>query len=213
MYNIDNNQMRTLMKTLKTLFDIDSDAVIKDIQNDSRKASRNSLFTAYTGFEVDLHDFIGNAYQNGCRAFLIDQKHLARLSREYPDAVFAPSEDLMRDNAKAILEFYGHPDKELCLIGVTGTNGKTTTASLINQSLRMLGCKTSFFGTVEWLVDDTVLPAPNTTPDMLELVKYLRESADIGVTHVVMEETLEGIVPSPVSVLWEDGRFINHRQT
>ncbi len=122
MYNIDNNRKRTYkMKTLKTLFGIDSDAEIADIQNDSRKAGRKSLFTAYTGFERDLHEFVGDAYQNGCRAFLIDQKQLPALQAEFPDAVFVPSDDLMRDSARVILDFYGHPDKELCLIGVTGT--------------------------------------------------------------------------------------------
>lgn len=176
------------MKTLNQLFPQLSISVsIHDIHNDSRLVDQHSLFIAYTGFEINLHSFIPAAYENGCRYFLVDNSVFTKLSQQFPDAIFIPTDNLKQDSAKIIWEFYNHPDKNLCVIGVTGTNGKTTTATLINQSLKALGNKTTFFGTVEWWVGDKSYPASNTTPDLLQFVKFLQQSVQEGVSHVVME--------------------------
>ncbi len=176
--------------TLKDLFptiEFSTDITIHNIQNDSRHANKDTLFVAFTGFEIDVHDFIDDAYQHGCRYFLVAQDRFVALQDSYRDALFIPSVNLKEDMSQVILKFYNYPDKELVLIGITGTNGKTTTATLINQSLQLMGAKTACFGTVEWVVGDIVYPAPNTTPDFLTLIKLLRQAIDQKVTHVIME--------------------------
>ena len=178
------------MMNLKDLFPaltFSKDIIIQNIQNDSRQADKDTLFIAFTGFEVDVHEFIADAHLNGCRCFLVSQDKIENLQKTYSEALFIPSENLREDMSQVILKFYNYPDKELTLIGITGTNGKTTTATLINQSLRAMGVKTAFFGTVEWLVGDNVYPALNTTPDFLSLIKFFRQAIDQGITHVVME--------------------------
>lgn len=162
---------------------IDTD--ILSLTNDSRKADKNSLFIAYAGFEKDLHQYIFSAYQNGCRCFMIDKSRIQEF--QTLDACIIPVDNLKSETARIALLFYNYPDQELTIIGITGTNGKTTTATLINQALNNLGFETAFFGTVEWSIGSQKLPALNTTPDLLDLVKFFRDAVDQGIKYVVME--------------------------
>ena len=175
------------LKALFPKFEIDSSIVISSLENDSRKADKDSLFIAYIGFEVDVHNYINDAYGRGCRNFLIDGERTPAFQKNFPDALFIPSDDLKMDMSKIALQFYHHPDHSLILIGITGTNGKTTTATLINQSLRAMGEETAFFGTVEWLVGDQSYEAQNTTPDFLTLIKLLHQAVKSNIRFVVME--------------------------
>ncbi|MGL4394460.1 MAG: UDP-N-acetylmuramoyl-L-alanyl-D-glutamate--2,6-diaminopimelate ligase [Brevinema sp.] len=161
------------------------DREILDITNDSRKASEDTLFIAYTGFEKDLHQYISNAYENGCRTFLIDEKRATEFQNL--EGIFFTAKNLKQESAQLIHKFYGHPDQEMCIIGVTGTNGKTTTATLINKALQKLGHETLFFGTVEWSIGSVSVEAPNTTPDLIELMSFLRKAVDQGIKYLVME--------------------------
>ncbi|MGL4677434.1 MAG: UDP-N-acetylmuramoyl-L-alanyl-D-glutamate--2,6-diaminopimelate ligase [Brevinema sp.] len=181
-----------IIKTLQQLFPnqrFTQNPLIHSLHNDSRLVDSHSLFIAYTGFERDLHNYIGDAYQRGGRSFFVDAKKVPQLQKSYPDALFVPSNDLKTESALLILAFYDYPDKELCLIGITGTNGKTTTASLINQSLKILGKDTAFFGTIKWSIGTKTLPALNTSPDLLALVKYLKEAVEVGIAYAIMEVT------------------------
>ncbi|MGL4388763.1 MAG: UDP-N-acetylmuramoyl-L-alanyl-D-glutamate--2,6-diaminopimelate ligase [Brevinema sp.] len=164
---------------------IEQDIDIIDITNDSRKAVSNTLFIAHTGFEKDLHQYISNAYQNGCRHFLIDKSRLHEF--DYLDALFITTKNLKKEATRIIHTFFNHPDKDMFLIGITGTNGKTTTATLINKALHTLGQKTAFFGTVEWIIGSENLNAPNTTPDLIDLMRFLRKAVDQGIKYLVME--------------------------
>ncbi|MGL5254931.1 MAG: UDP-N-acetylmuramoyl-L-alanyl-D-glutamate--2,6-diaminopimelate ligase [Brevinema sp.] len=158
---------------------------VSSIENDSRYAVFGSLFIAFTGFERDLHAYIPDAYQKGCRIFVVDQRYSIYKGME--DAIFIPVSDLKEENSRISRLFYGFPDQKLCIICVTGTNGKTTTATMINEVLVRNGIKTAFFGTTCWCIGDDHFNAPNTTPDHLPLIKYLRRCIDKKVTHVVME--------------------------
>ncbi|MGL4561357.1 MAG: UDP-N-acetylmuramoyl-L-alanyl-D-glutamate--2,6-diaminopimelate ligase [Brevinema sp.] len=161
------------------------DMDILEITNDSREVHAQTLFIAYTGFEKDLHQYIDDAYQNGCRYFLIDESKNHQF--HYADALFIPSTNLKKEAARVALKFYDYPDKDLYIIGITGTNGKTTTSMLIDQALNNLGYQTAFFGTVEWKIGLEKFEALNTTPDLLELVKFLRQAVDNNIKFVVME--------------------------
>src|SRR5512133_1886969 len=83
--------------------------------------------------------------------------------------------------------FYGHPSRQLKLIGITGTKGKTTTSYLIRSVLEAAGCASGLIGTIDYRVGSTVYPAPNTTPESLDLQRLLREMVDAGIGHCVME--------------------------
>lgn len=173
---------------LRVLFpEFKNSSVISSIENDSRNVQKDSLFIAYIGFEVDIHHYIPDAYANGCRYFLVDIDRLENFQAQFLDAVFIPSLDLKTDLSKIALKFYQYPDHHLTLIGITGTNGKTTTASLVDQGLRESGKTTAFFGTVEWRVGDQVYLAHNTTPDFLVLVKLLHQAVKDNINYVVME--------------------------
>lgn len=174
--------------TLKSLFPHlkkADDTPILSLENDSRCVSPNSLFIAFTGFERDLHQFIPAAYEKGCRMFLIAEGYTP--PQQYKNAVFIPAGNLKQENARVARLFYDYPDEKLCLICVTGTNGKTTTSTMIDAVLGAAGKKTAFFGTTHWRIGEELMDAPNTTPDLLPLIKFFSCCLDKGVTHVVME--------------------------
>ncbi|SFB67946.1 UDP-N-acetylmuramoylalanyl-D-glutamate--2,6-diaminopimelate ligase [Brevinema andersonii] len=163
------------------------DTEILSIENDSRNAEVGVLFVAYAGFEKDLHVFVPDAYRRGCRYFVVSDSRKQEFADQFPDALFFGSDNLPKELSRLVLEFYAYPDRKLCLIGVTGTNGKTTTATLIDTALRNLGEQTAFFGTTEWRIGLESLPALNTTPDLLTLVRMLKSAEDSQIKFVIME--------------------------
>jgi len=157
---------------------------ITNISNDSRDVDENSLFIAYTGFEIDLHQYIKKAYDKGCRHFVVNENYI---NNNLDDGIFIYSKNLKNDNSKIILRFYDYPDRKLILIGITGTNGKTTTAEIINQSIQKQGFKTAFLGTIKWEIGDKQYQVLNTTPDLIVLVKYLFEAVQQNINYIIME--------------------------
>ncbi|MGL5722492.1 MAG: Mur ligase family protein, partial [Brevinema sp.] len=170
---------------LSILFPNQAPMRVLSIENDSRNTAFGVLFIAFTGFERDLHPYIPNAYQKGCRLFVVDQQYVPPQGME--DATFIPVANLKEENSRIARLFYQFPDENLRIICVTGTNGKTTTATMVDSVLRQNGIKTAFFGTTYWHIGDEQFDAPNTTPDLLPLIKYLRRCVDEGITHVIME--------------------------
>lgn len=141
-----------------------------------------SLFVAIAGVVHDGHDYISQAIRHGAR-YIVHQKDIA-----VPEGVVALSvADSRRALGMIAKNFYRAPSAGLTLIGVTGTSGKTTICYLLESILKAAGFRTGVIGTVNYRYDDVVLPAPNTTPESLEMQKILREMADAGVTHVVCE--------------------------
>lgn len=154
---------------------------ISDILIDSRKVSPGSLFVCISGTKADGHAFAADAVRQGAVAVVAE--------RALPG--IAVPQVLVRDSREALsllaASFHGHPARKLGLIGVTGTNGKTTTTWLIRDILKSVGEKTGLIGTVVNMVGDEEVPQHLTTPDPMELQGLLRRMADAGCRYVVME--------------------------
>jgi UDP-N-acetylmuramoyl-L-alanyl-D-glutamate--2,6-diaminopimelate ligase len=149
---------------------------------DSKNCGRNSLFVAVPGLKLDGHQFIAEAIERGAAA-VVHEKDAAPVN----DAVFIKVKDCRRVLGLLGKNFYGNPSRHLCLIGITGTNGKTTVTYLIESILQTAGLRTGVIGTINYRFDGRVRPAQHTTPESYELQKVLREMLDAGVSHVVME--------------------------
>ena len=166
--------------------------VIRSVTDDSRSVGSGALFVAVRGGSHDGHDFIGDAVARGAAAVVAETgaEELWAAGEGGPVLlVVGNSRDALARLASA---FYRHPASEMTMIGITGTNGKTTVSYLLGQALEGFGLRTGVIGTVEYRYTnergETVIePAPLTTPDPVTLFKMLREMADNGVTHVVME--------------------------
>ena len=163
---------------------------VEHIAVDSRKVQPLGLFVAVPGTVVDGHDFIPQAIQSGAACVVCE-----RLPEETPEHVTVVQ---VKSSSAALghmaSAFHDHPSREMKVVGVTGTNGKTTTVTLLHQLYRLLDRKAGMIGTVENRIVDRVLPATHTTPDALSLQALLREMSDAGCTHVFMEASSHAIV-------------------
>ena len=170
------------------------DAVpITALAYDSRRAAPGSLFFAIPGFHVDGHDFIPAAVRNGATAVVVRRDRLASLG-DLGVPVLAV-EDTRTALSAAAAAFYGHPGRSLRVIGVTGTDGKTTTTYLISALLESAGRVTGLMGTVDFKVGPAwrTNESRQTTPEALEVQQLLGEMRDAGVTHAVIESSSHGL--------------------
>lgn len=164
----------------------DARTEIHDLTLDSRTAGEGSLFLALHGAREDGADYAKEAAARG--AVCVVTEHAA----EGVPCVLVP--DAHEAAAKLAARWYGEPAGRMTVVGVTGTNGKTTTTYLLKQLLeRCLGAKVGLIGTNQNMIGDAVLSAERTTPDALTLQRLLREMADAGCTHVVMEVSSHAI--------------------
>ena len=156
--------------------------MISGVQYDSRKVELGNLFVAIKGFETDGHKYIRQALDNGAIAILISDE--AYCSVEYPWILVEDSRLALAEVSSA---YYGHPSEKLKLIGVTGTNGKTTTTNLICSIIEAQGHKTGLIGTIHNRIGDRVLEGTRTTPESLDLQRMFAEMVDEGIEYAVME--------------------------
>jgi UDP-N-acetylmuramoyl-L-alanyl-D-glutamate--2,6-diaminopimelate ligase len=162
------------------------DIDINNITIDSRKAVQCSLFVCIEGMTVDGHSYIGSAYGNGCRAVIAEKE---------VDGIPKDMTVIRVESSRAVLNtmaanFYSHPAEGMDIIGVTGTNGKTSTTYFMESVLARAGRRTGIIGTVEIRIAGERCDIPfatSTTPDTLELNAILREMADRAADTVVME--------------------------
>ena len=156
-----------------------NDVEITSITNDSRKVENGTLFFCIEGTKTDGHKFAPNAADKGAAAVVAE--HNVGVDCQ----VIVPNTHLAY--AKACSAFYGNPKDSLKLIGVTGTNGKTTTSYLVKSMLEHMGKKVGLIGTIQNMIGDLVIPAEITTPDAAELHSLLRRMVDAGCEYAVME--------------------------
>jgi len=155
---------------------------VTSLAYDSRRVQPGSLFFAIQGEKADGHVFVPQALKRGAVAIVSERTPPSDLASRW---VRVPR--IRRALSTAGRLFFGQPDLHLKLIGITGTNGKTTTAFLLDSILRAAGIRTGLFGTIEYRVADHALPALNTTPESLDLWSYLAQTVDAGGTAAVME--------------------------
>lgn len=155
---------------------------IDDVCYASSACRPDALFVAIRGLKADGHDYIDDACRRGA-VCIVHERPVAVT----PGVTFVRVADARRALGRLGAAFYGDPSREVFLVGVTGTNGKTTVCHLLESCLQAAGRRTGVMGTINYRYGDTVLPAATTTPESLDLQKMLREMANRGVTHVVME--------------------------
>lgn len=159
------------------------DREINHIQYDSRKIKEGDIFVCLTGFEVDGHNYANSAIKNGAKVILCEKE----ITVEDKDVTVL----LVKEGRKALAtmsaNYYDHPTKKLKLIGVTGTNGKTTTVYLLKSILEKEGKKVGLVGTIANYIGDKKIKSERTTPESLELQKLFKDMADEGCEYCVME--------------------------
>jgi UDP-N-acetylmuramoyl-L-alanyl-D-glutamate--2,6-diaminopimelate ligase len=159
------------------------DIDVKDVQIDSRKVSSNSAFIAIRGEKSDGHDFIDKAIELGATAIVCEvMPSLPQHAITYV---------IVNNTHEAVAyiahNFYDTPSEKLILVGVTGTNGKTTIATLLFKLFSQLGYKCGLISTVQNQIADEIIPSTHTTPDAINLNALLKRMADAGCSHVFME--------------------------
>jgi UDP-N-acetylmuramoyl-L-alanyl-D-glutamate--2,6-diaminopimelate ligase len=160
------------------------DLEISEIAYDSRGVKPGTLFVAIRGEKTDGNKFVSDAVGRGAVAVISEQANPGSLPAEFPWIQVA---DARKALAVSAANYYVRPAEVLKLIGVTGTNGKTTTSYLVDSILRAAGCEVGLLGTIGYRLVRESLPAPNTTPESLDLQKYLAEIVRAGGTHAVLE--------------------------
>ena len=168
---------------------------VHGIQFDSRKVTPGDIFVAFTGGNIDGHDFIDSAINHGALA-VVGTRDIGNLSVPYIK---------VGDSREALAylssRFFDNPARKMTIIGVTGTDGKTTTANLIYEILKAAGLKAGLISTVNAVIGDTVIDTGFhvTTPEATDIQQYLAAMVEAGITHVVLESTSHGLAQHRVT--------------
>jgi len=154
------------------------------VVQDSRKAAPGAVFVAVRGFHSDGHQFIPQAVRQGAVTIVAEEN--ARIGA-LSDTLVIRVPDSRRALARLAAKFYGYPCTKLKVVGITGTKGKTTTSYLVRSILEAAGHRTGLIGTIDYRIGDHVYPAPNTTPESIEVQALLAEMAEQRAAYCVME--------------------------
>ncbi len=176
------------LRDIDVLRCIGDDKTVTGVEYDSRRVQPGSLFVAMRGETTDGNRYIEQAVARGAAAVVTDSAAAYDATANGPlEVALAEVPHGRRALAVIAANVFDHPERKVRLSGVTGTNGKTTTAYLLEQLLRAAGRSTALVGTIEYRIADEVRPAPHTTPESRDLLALLAEGADRGVTEAVME--------------------------
>ncbi len=182
------------------------DIDVSNIQFDSRQVGPGTLFVAQRGTKVDGHAYIAGAEEKGAVAVVCEE-----IPKKKNDKVTYVK---VADSSEALgfmaANFYGHPSEQLKLVGITGTNGKTTTVTLLHRLFRNLGHHVGLISTIVNKIDEEEIPTGHTTPDALELNKLLRRMVDAGCDYAFMEVSSHSVVQHRITGLrFAGGIFSN----
>src|SRR4030066_1050763 len=167
--------------------DGDTTKEIEGVAYHSNQVQKGFLFAAIRGVEVDGHRFIGEAIERGAEAVVSEEEQ----GVSNRTTVLVPNS--RQALAKISSNFYGDPSSRIRLIGITGTNGKTTTTYLLESIFKKTGSPVGVIGTVNYRFGEKTTPASNTTPESLDLQRILWEMRREGISHVIMEVSSHGL--------------------
>jgi UDP-N-acetylmuramoyl-L-alanyl-D-glutamate--2,6-diaminopimelate ligase len=178
----------TVLRDVTTLECVSSPAEIANVQYDSRRIQRGDLFVAMRGGSVDGNRYIDAALAAGAAGVMTDSREVyGKLQREHAGLPVALAEHGRRALAEASSAIFHHPQSHLALSTVTGTNGKTTTAFLLEAMLRSVGRKCVLIGTIETHVAGEVRESPHTTPESRDVLELFSDGVKAGASEAVME--------------------------
>ncbi len=184
------------------------DIEVESLCLDSRNVEGAGLFFALKGVDADGHSFIGPALENGAVAVIAERSFPATTS-----ATWIQVKDSREAMGQISANFYGNPSLEMPVVGITGTNGKTTTAFLVHHLMQATLRRAGLLGTIQYLIADRVVDAPHTTPEAPDLQAMLREMRDEDCRAAVMEVSSHGLAQHRVTgVEFDVGVFTNLSQ-
>jgi UDP-N-acetylmuramyl-tripeptide synthetase len=183
-------ELATSSPHLRRADDFAEDPEIRDITFDSRRVEPETMFVALVGATVDGHDFVDAAIDAGASALLVDEDWATGRTLPVPTLV---ADDTRRRLGPLADRFFGGPSRDLDVVGITGTNGKTTITFLLEAVLASAGRHPGVLGTVNYRWPGHVEVAPNTTPESLVIQRLLRSMRDDGVDSVAMEVSSHGL--------------------
>lgn len=195
-----------LIRGIKSAEPSGQDQSVTQLCFDSRKAAAGCVFFAIPGTQVDGHQFLTQVYAQGCTAWVVQT-----MPAEIPaDVTCVRVPDSNEALAIAASVFYGNPSSRLHLIGITGTNGKTTSVTLLFELFKKLGHRCGLISTVQNKIQDRVIPATHTTPDALALNALLADMLADGCTHVFMEVSSHAVVQKRIhGIVFKGAIFSN----
>ena len=173
----------------------DGEILITEIEHDSRKITAGNLFVCMEGAHFDGHNFINSAAESGAVAILTTHEDIKL--PENISALVVP--DMQKSLAVIVPYFYDFPAKKMRVIGITGTNGKTTTSYLIRSILMQAGFKVGLIGTIQMMIGEEIFPVHNTTPNVMDLQKTFAEMYAKNVDYVVMEVSSHAIAENRIA--------------
>ena len=205
------------MKAIKPIEVIGStDKEIKGLHFDSRKVGEGDMFVAQVGTAVDGHTFIDGCVAKGASAIILSKReYMADVQRDNVQCTKCDATYILVENTDKALgllasRWFGEPSKKLTLVGVTGTNGKTTIATLLYKLVRALGHKAGLLSTVVNYIEDEAVAATHTTPDAIELNGLLKRMVDAGCEYAFMEVSSHAIAQERVAGLDFDGALFTN---
>ena len=200
------NELLTVIKPIEVIGS--TDVEIKGLHFDSRKIGAGDLFVAQVGTAVDGHTFIDGCVAKGAAAVVLSDRSYMANPRNGITYILVDN----TDKALGLMasKWFGEPSKQLTLVGVTGTNGKTTIATLLYKLVRALGHKAGLLSTVVNYIEDEAVEATHTTPDALELNGLLRRMVDAGCTYAFMEVSSHAIAQERIAGLDFDGALFTN---
>lgn len=200
------SELITVLKPIQIVGTTDRD--IHGVQFDSRKVESGDLFVAQKGTAVDGHTFIAGCVEKGAAAVVLSD--VAYLPQQADEVTYIVVDNTDRALGLLADAWYGHPSRQLHLVGVTGTNGKTTIATLLYQLVRRLGKKAGLLSTVIYYVDEKAVVSTHTTPDALAIQSLLREMVDAGCEYAFMEVSSHSIAQERIAGLDFDGALFTN---
>ncbi|MCL2413651.1 MAG: UDP-N-acetylmuramoyl-L-alanyl-D-glutamate--2,6-diaminopimelate ligase [Bacteroidales bacterium] len=197
-YIIENLSVENIIGT--------TDSVVVELCFDSRKVKQGTCFFAISGMNVDGHSFIENAVEKGANSIVCETLP-EKLSENVTYIQVKSSSYAMGICAS---NFYNNPSEKLKLVGITGTNGKTTTTTLLHELYTKLGYKAGLLSTIENKIGTKILPSELTTPDAIEVNKILSEMVDEGCSHAFMEVSSHSVVQHRIAGLRFTGAIFSN---